>query len=93
MIADYMKQKAQNEKGNGLDTLFKVLGGTAMGLISGGPIGALVGMGSSALNAASGMNVPTGGIQSALEKFNAWRQMQEQAGSGGWTNFNWTPGG
>jgi hypothetical protein len=69
------KAKAKASQDAGLGGLLKVLGGGAIGLLTGGPMGALIGAGSGLIGAATGGGAPQAkDIQSALDKFNAWKQ-------------------
>ena len=100
-ISGYMddkKAKAKASSEAGLAGLFKVLGGGLLGFLTGGPAGALIGAGSGLVSAATSgkVDIPVKDAQSALDKFNAWKNGSYTPttptygnNSGGWTNFNW----
>lgn len=81
-ISSYMedkKAKAKAQSDAGLGGLLKVLGGAASGFLMSGfnPIGALIGAGTGLVGAATGGGDTVKDTQSALDKFNAWKQQRQ----------------
>ena len=68
-IKEYLDEKKQAQ-GGGLESLFKILGGAAMGFIGSGfnPLGAVAG------GIGGILGTPAKDVQSAMDKFLQWKQ-------------------